>query len=325
MRAADVMCAPAITVPATTPVAAAAALLASHGFTAAPVLDGERHLIGIVTEADLTRNRVRPEQWPEPARGLPGTVGEVMTRAPLVMRPEDDLADVVTLMLDAPIRSMPIVDDGVVVGVITRRDILRVVARGELTSAEVRVRRAGVTPAQRTIAANAHAGQGRVVVGIDGAGDVAPVLGHAAAEAIRRGASLSVVTAVAPPGGRPGLGGPAAPPAFELVRETEEEMHRLVGGELAEDDAGPPVQVRVRVGTPADVLADETVGADLLVVGHRRTEAGPVRLAGSVAMQCIERTRCAVVVVPVWMPEARPEPRDASSAPSGPIPDGGFA
>ncbi|MBP2368158.1 CBS domain-containing protein [Pseudonocardia parietis] len=141
MRAADVMTAPAVTVPAATPVPTAAALLASHGFTAAPVLDGEGHLIGIVTEADLARNRIRPEGWPEQGAGLPGTVGEVMTRAPLAMRPEDDLADVVTLMLDAPIRSVPIVDDGVVVGVVTRRDVLRVVARGELTSAEVRARR----------------------------------------------------------------------------------------------------------------------------------------------------------------------------------------
>jgi CBS domain-containing protein len=59
------------------------------------------------------------------------------------MRPEDDLADVVALMLDAGLRSVPIVDDGKLVGIVTRRDVLRVVARRELTSDDVSRRRFG--------------------------------------------------------------------------------------------------------------------------------------------------------------------------------------
>ena len=57
------------------------------------------------------------------------------------MRPEDDLADVVALMLDARLRSVPIVEDGKLVGIVTRRDVLRVVARRELTSDDVARRR----------------------------------------------------------------------------------------------------------------------------------------------------------------------------------------
>ena len=64
-----------------------------------------------------------------------------MTPAPAAMRPEDDLADVVALMLDARLRSVPIVEDGKLVGIITRRDVLRVVARRELTSEDVSRRR----------------------------------------------------------------------------------------------------------------------------------------------------------------------------------------
>jgi CBS domain-containing protein len=59
------------------------------------------------------------------------------------MRPEDDPADVVALMLDARIRTVPIVDDGELVGIVTRRDVLRVVARRELTSDDVTARRYG--------------------------------------------------------------------------------------------------------------------------------------------------------------------------------------
>jgi CBS domain-containing protein len=59
------------------------------------------------------------------------------------MRPEDDPADVVALMLDARIRTVPIVDDGELVGIVTRRDVLRVAARRELTSDDVTARQYG--------------------------------------------------------------------------------------------------------------------------------------------------------------------------------------
>ncbi len=140
MKARDVMTSPVITLRPDAPVPAAAALLCSHGFTAAPVVDAGGRLVGIASEADLVRGRIAPDGWaitpgPEPA------VQEVMTPSPAAMRPEDDLADVVAMMLDARLRSVPIVDDGKLVGIVTRRDVLRVVARRELTSQDVVRRR----------------------------------------------------------------------------------------------------------------------------------------------------------------------------------------
>jgi len=61
MRARDVMTSPVITLRVDVPVHLAAALLASHGFTAAPVVDHERRVVGIATEADLVRGRIVPE------------------------------------------------------------------------------------------------------------------------------------------------------------------------------------------------------------------------------------------------------------------------
>lgn len=141
MKARDVMTSPVITLRPDAPVPAAAALLCSHGFTAAPVVDAGGLLIGIASEADLVRGRIAPDGWAAVAPKPEAAVEEVMTPAPAAMRPEDDLADVVAMMLDARLRSVPIVDDGKLVGIVTRRDVLRVVARRELTSQDVVRRR----------------------------------------------------------------------------------------------------------------------------------------------------------------------------------------
>lgn len=142
MKARDVMTSPVITLRPDAPVHAAAALLCAHGFTAAPVVDATGQLVGIATEADLMRGRIAPDGWVIEPEQDP-TVGEIMTPAPTFMRPEDDLAEVVAIMLDARLRSVPIVDEGKLAGIVTRRDVLRVVARRELTSNDVSKRRHG--------------------------------------------------------------------------------------------------------------------------------------------------------------------------------------
>jgi CBS domain-containing protein len=131
MLATDVMTRNVVSVRPSMPARAAAALLVAHGFTSAPVVTAEGVLRGIVTEADLMRGQ--PLSDLDHARATPDTTaGEVMTPDPKTMRPLDDLSDVVALMLADRIRSVPIVEDGRLVGIISRRDILRCVARREL-------------------------------------------------------------------------------------------------------------------------------------------------------------------------------------------------
>jgi CBS domain-containing protein len=146
MLARDVMSSPVITLRPDVPVPAAAALLVSHGFTAAPVVDHDRRVVGMATEADLVRGRIVPEGW-DVAAQPDATVADVMTPCPRLLAPDTDLADLVALMLDLSIRSVPIVEDGRLVGIVSRRDALRVVANRELTSADVRRRRG--TPTTR--------------------------------------------------------------------------------------------------------------------------------------------------------------------------------
>ncbi|MGW5051925.1 CBS domain-containing protein [Actinokineospora sp. NPDC004072] len=134
MRAADLMSAPAVTVTPGTSAKSAIALLTAHGFTALPVVEDGDRLVGVVTEADLLHGRVIPdarvrrERPPQPK----WTVGEVMTPDPDQVTSGACVAKVARLMLDRGRRALPVVDRGRVVGMITRRDLLRVLARDDL-------------------------------------------------------------------------------------------------------------------------------------------------------------------------------------------------
>jgi len=136
MRARDLMSAPVITVHPWTAAKAAAELLAMHGFTALPVVDDDDRLIGIVTEADLIRNRVPAD--PRKAHlhiaqpDSPATVGEVMTTPVTAMSTGTDVAELCQALVDARIRAMPIVDGSAVVGIVTRGDIVRMLAREDI-------------------------------------------------------------------------------------------------------------------------------------------------------------------------------------------------
>lgn len=131
MLAKDVMTRNVVSVRPHMPARAAAALLVAQGFTSAPVMTAEGVLRGIVTEADLMRGQPLP--GPGQSDAAPDTtVGAVMTPEPMTMRPDDDLADVVAVMLDHRRRSVPIVEYGQLAGIISRRDILQCVARRKL-------------------------------------------------------------------------------------------------------------------------------------------------------------------------------------------------
>jgi CBS domain-containing protein len=131
MLARDVMSRNVVTVRPNMTTRAAAAVLVVHGFASAPVVTAEGVLRGIVTEADLLRGQPLPNLT-HISTATDITAGEAMTPNPRTMRPIDDLSDIVAVMLDDGLRSVPIVEDGRLVGIISRRDILRCIARREL-------------------------------------------------------------------------------------------------------------------------------------------------------------------------------------------------
>jgi CBS domain-containing protein len=140
----EVMTSPAVTVGPETTVKQAIRVLDEHQITAMPVVDRDGHLVGVMSEADALRETVPPdrrahEQTVElsvPAAHL--RVTDVMTHLPIAVTPDDDLSDAVELMTETQVKSLPVVAFGRVVGMVSRRDVIAVLARqDELIEAEV--------------------------------------------------------------------------------------------------------------------------------------------------------------------------------------------
>jgi len=103
------------------PASRAVDLLRRYGFSALPVADRGYHLVGMISLLDVLRWReAHPEDAEDPA------VGEIMTRDVLWMRPSAKLTLVGhRLRTYGELRVMPIVERGVLVGVVTRSDLLQ--------------------------------------------------------------------------------------------------------------------------------------------------------------------------------------------------------
>jgi CBS domain-containing protein len=134
----EVMTSRAVTVTRDTSVKEALALLERHRITAAPVLDAAGRIEGMVSEADLIRELLHPDQrtherpTPSEWHDLPRVVGDVMTTHPVTVAPETDVAAAVELMTSLGIKSVPVVDrHHRVSGMLSRSDVVRVLARSD--------------------------------------------------------------------------------------------------------------------------------------------------------------------------------------------------
>jgi len=151
MKAAEIMTRDPVSVTPQESIAEAARLMLEHRISGLPVTDEDGAVVGVVTEGDLLRraetgterHRVR---WLEFLLG-PGRlaadyidaharkVGEVMTGDPAVAAPDDDLADIVTLMEKRHIKRVPVVEGGKLVGIVSRADLVRDLAQEKMALA----------------------------------------------------------------------------------------------------------------------------------------------------------------------------------------------
>ncbi|MGC4112048.1 MAG: CBS domain-containing protein [Nocardioides sp.] len=129
----DVMTSPAVTIKPTDDVAQAARVLDRLSLTTLPVVDEEHRLVGIIGEADVIAQLTAASGSSE-TRSASETplVSDVMSHPATTVSADDDLRDVVALMRGSTLKSLPVLLHDHVVGVVSRRDVVRAMARGDL-------------------------------------------------------------------------------------------------------------------------------------------------------------------------------------------------
>lgn len=115
MKVSDVMTKTVITIKEEQSKEQAARLLAHHRISGLPVLNNDGVLVGVVTEYDVIAKDGK-------------TVGEIMTRGIISITPDTDLDAASHILVHEHIRRLPVVDQGELVGIVSRADVVRTVA-----------------------------------------------------------------------------------------------------------------------------------------------------------------------------------------------------
>jgi CBS domain-containing protein len=140
MKAADLMTSFVVTVRPDATIESAAQLMLQYQISGLPVTDSDGAVLGIVTESDLLRRaetgtEKRHTRWVSLLIG-PGRlaqeyvhthgrrVGEVMTERVFTATPQTPLAALVALMETKHVKRVPVVDQGRLVGIVSRADVM---------------------------------------------------------------------------------------------------------------------------------------------------------------------------------------------------------
>ncbi|MGK8507652.1 CBS domain-containing protein [Nocardia asiatica] len=131
MYARDVLSRPVVTVRPETPLREATALLTAHGFAALPVVDEQGRVIGMLAESDALGA----------GPGMASATVEAVMSVPVeVITPGTDTSTIASRLLAGHLRSLPVVEAGLLVGIVSRRDLLRALISDDATlEAKIRV------------------------------------------------------------------------------------------------------------------------------------------------------------------------------------------
>jgi CBS domain-containing protein len=99
-----------------------AQLLDQHRISGLPVVDEGNDIIGIVTEADIISKVDR--------EGL--RVSDIMSHEVTSVNEETPVSEIALLLTERKIKRVPVVQDGKLVGIVSRADIVHAVAQGHL-------------------------------------------------------------------------------------------------------------------------------------------------------------------------------------------------
>lgn len=140
----EIMARDVLTVREDTPIGEAAKLLLERHINGLPVIDEDNNLVGIICQSDLVSQQ---KKLPIPSvftlldgliplrssndiekeikKMAATTVGDAMTPDPSTVTPETPLEEAATLMVQNNYHTLPVVEDGKLVGIIGKEDVLK--------------------------------------------------------------------------------------------------------------------------------------------------------------------------------------------------------
>lgn len=149
LTAKDIMTGEVVTVTQNTSIKDLSGLFIKHEVNGFPVVDDDGQLIGIVTEKNLieqNRNLHIPtvislfdaviylesgKKFEEEMKRLSATlVNDIFTPNAVTVSPDTSVPDIATLMAEKSVHSIPVVEDGKILGIIGKLDVIKGLAEG---------------------------------------------------------------------------------------------------------------------------------------------------------------------------------------------------
>lgn len=144
ITAKDIMTTQLITLTPETDFTSAAKILLDNHINGAPVVNDREELLGLLCQSDLVAQHKQlpvptlitlldcyvrltsTKQLEKQARKIAAlTVGEAMTPNPVTVQSDSTIETIAALMVDKCMHTLPVVDDGKLVGIIGKEDVLR--------------------------------------------------------------------------------------------------------------------------------------------------------------------------------------------------------
>ena len=144
IKAKDIMTEYVVTLTPDTEINKAAKLLLERGFNALPVVDKDGLVVGILCQSDLISQQ---EALPVPSyftlldsfipltslkkmeravkKIAAATVEQAMTPEPVTVGPDTEIEEIAALMVDKGFHTLPVLENGKLVGIVGKEDILR--------------------------------------------------------------------------------------------------------------------------------------------------------------------------------------------------------
>lgn len=132
-----------VAVPVDTSLKQVAELMLEHRISGLPVVDADGRVLGVISEADVLSGETggtggqgmiaRARAVGDPgALSIPRTAGEAMSSPAVTIRPDESVMEAAHRIAERGVNRLPVVDeDGRLVGIIARADVVRAFARSD--------------------------------------------------------------------------------------------------------------------------------------------------------------------------------------------------